>query len=187
MFIFRSLIMRKKKKKVVEEEIKPEEVESGERLSGEPDSNLAAVGAGAIAGAATGAAVGGAIGGPVGAAIGAAAGAVTGGTAGDQIQNILDPKLEEVYWQENYKHRPYYKQGDKYDTYLPAYRFGWEAASRRDYGAKNFEELEPELKNRWETEHPNSGDWNFVRDIVRDAFIRIREKREQFGFKDVTP
>lgn len=179
--------MSKEKKHVPEEEIKPEEVESGERLSGEPEANLPAVGAGAIAGAATGAAVGGAIGGPVGAAIGAAAGAVAGGTAGDQIQNKLDPKLEEVYWQENYMNRPYYRQGDQYETYLPAYRFGWEAANRRDYGDKDFAELEPELKRRWETEHPKSGDWNFVRDIVRDAFVRIREKREQFGFKDVTP
>jgi hypothetical protein len=179
--------MSKEKKHVEKEEIKPEEVEGGERLSGEPDANLAAVGAGGIAGAAAGAAVGGALGGPVGAAIGAAAGAMAGGTAGDQIQNKLDPKLEEVYWQENYMNRPYYNQGDKYETYLPAYRFGWEAASRRDYGAKSFEELEPELKQRWGTEHANSGNWDSVRDIVRDAFVRIREKREQFGFKDVTP
>ena len=179
--------MSKEKKKVAEEEIKPEEVESGERLSGEPDSNLTAVGAGAIAGAATGAAVGGALGGPVGAAIGAAAGSIAGGAAADQIQDELDPKLEEVYWQENYKHRPYYKPGDPYETYLPAYRFGWKAASSRDYGDKDFEALEPELKKRWETEHPKSGDWESVRNIVRDAFIRIREKREKFGFKDVTP
>lgn len=179
--------MSKKKKNTAEDKIKPEEVESGERLSGEPDANLTAVGAGAIAGAATGAAFGGALGGPVGAAIGAAAGSVAGGAAADQIQDELDPKLEEVYWQENFKHRPYYKAGHKYETYLPAYRFGWEAASRRNYGDRDFTELEPELKMRWETEHPDSGEWGYVRDIVRDAFVRIREKREQFGFKNVTP
>ncbi len=176
-----------KDKKNVTDEIKPEEVESGERLSGEPDSNLAAVGAGGITGAAAGAAIGGVLGGPIGAAIGAAAGAVAGGAAGDKIQNQLDPKLEEIYWQENYIHRPYYKAGDKYEVYLPAYRFGWEAASRRDYGDRDFAELETELASRWGQEHRDSGNWASVRDIVRDAFIRIREKREQFGLKDVTP
>ena len=55
------------------EEIEREEEKSGKRVSGEPDSNLSAVGGGGIAGAAAGAAIGTAVGGPVGGALGAVA------------------------------------------------------------------------------------------------------------------
>jgi hypothetical protein len=160
------------KKKLSEEEALEEKAESGERVSGEPDSNLAAVGGGGIAGAAAGAVIGTAVGGPVGAAIGAAAGAVAGAAAADQIQDELDPKLEEAYWQENFQKQPYYKVGDKYESYLPAYRFGWESASRPEYAERDFEEVEPELRKSWE------GDWDPVRSIVRDSFMRVRLRRK---------
>jgi phage tail tape-measure protein len=160
------------KKKLSEEEVLKEKAESGQRVSGEPDSNLAAVGGGGIAGAAGGAAIGGVIGGPVGAAIGAAAGAVAGAAAADQIQDELDPKLEEAYWQENYRNQPYYKSGAKYESYLPAYRFGWESASRPEYSERDFEEVEPELRKNWE------GDWDAVRAVVRDSFMRVRLRRK---------
>src|SRR5688572_10877291 len=92
------------KKNVLEEEEKSqEEIESGERVSGEPESNLAAVGGGGIAGAAAGATIGTAVGGPIGGALGAAIGGIAGGVAGDQIQDNLDPKLEEVYWEGNFR------------------------------------------------------------------------------------
>jgi uncharacterized protein YcfJ len=171
--------MTKENKKTADSKVIQTEEESGTRTSGEPDSNLAAVGGGGIAGAATGAAVGG--------AIGAAAGAIAGAAAADQIQDELDPKLEEVYWQKNYKNQPYYKPGDKYETYLPAFRFGWESASRREFGNRSFEELEPELQNTWQNLHASHSDWSDVRLIVRDAFYRIRKKREKVGLKNVNP
>lgn len=168
------------RKNIIEEEEKsPEEVESGERVSGEPESNLAAVGGGGIAGAAAGAAIGTAVGGPLGGALGAAIGGVAGGVAADQIQDELDPKLEEVYWEEHYRTRPYYQAGDKYESYLPAYRFGWESAARGEYAGRNFDELEPELENVWKTHYAASGEWRSVRERVRDAFDRIRQRIEQ--------
>src|SRR5687768_308958 len=148
-----------KEKKAAETETLREKTESKERVSGEPDSNLAAVGGGGIAGAAAGAVVGTAIGGPVGAAIGAAAGAVAGAAAADQIQDELDPKLEEVYWQQNFQNQPYYKPGDKYETYLPAYRFGWEWASKRKQGDRDFESLESDMRNDWQAHNAHFGEW----------------------------
>ena len=166
--------MRKveEEKKLFDDEALKEKAESGQRVSGEPDSNLAAVGGGGIAGAAGGAVIGGVIGGPVGAAIGAAAGAIAGASAADQIQDELDPKLEEAYWRENYMHQPYYKSGDKYESYLPAYRFGWESASRPEFANRKFEEVEPELQKNWK------GNWGTDRLIVRDAFMRVGLKRK---------
>jgi hypothetical protein len=160
------------KKNLPDREALEEKAESGGRVSGEPDSNLAAVGGGGIAGAAAGAAIGGIVGGPAGAAIGAAAGAVAGAAAADQLQDELDPKLEEAYWQENYAKQPYYKAGEKYESYLPAYRFGWESASRPEYAERDFEQAEPELRKAWQ------GDWDAVRLIVRDSFMRVRLRRK---------
>ena len=160
------------KEKLTEEEALKEKAEAGERVSGEPDSNLAAVGGGGIAGAAAGAAIGTALGGPVGAAVGAAVGGVAGAAAADQVQDELDPNLEDAYWQENYVKQPYYKQGDKYDKFLPAYRYGWEAASRPEYRERDFEQVEPELRKTWE------GNWDEVRPVVRDSFMRVRLRRK---------
>lgn len=165
-----------RKKKKSEEQIQQEAAESGKRVSGEPDSNLAAVGAGSIVGAAAGIAIGTAVAGPVGAALGAAAGGVVGGATADHVQDELDPKLEEVYWQENYKTRPYYTAGEPYENYLPAYKFGWESAFRDEYRKKSFEDAERSLSKDWEKHHHDLGPWDKVRETVRDSFERIRER-----------
>ena len=162
-------------RKASEEKVLQKETESHQRVSGEPESNLAAVGGGGIAGAAAGAVVGTAVGGPVGGAIGAAVGAVTGAAAADQIQDKLDPKLEEVYWQENYRNQSYYRSGDLYESYLPAYKFGWESAMNREYANRDFQEIEAELKNEWIGKHSDR-DWTSDRQIIHDAFIRIRQR-----------
>jgi hypothetical protein len=173
--------MKKKREdlKKSTEEIEREEEKSGKRVSGEPDSNLSAVGGGGIAGAAAGAAIGTAVGGPIGGALGAVAGAIGGAVTADQIQDELDPKIEEAYWKDNYKSRPYYKHGDDYEVYLPAYRFGWESAIRKQFAERDFEDIEPELRNSWITECDESRDWDSVREICRDGFNRIRERRLQ--------
>jgi len=170
---------RNREKQAKIEERAREDAESGKRVSGEPESDLTSVATGGITGAATGAIIGGVVGGPIGAAIGAAGGAIAGGVAADQIQNELDPKLEELYWQENFKTRPYYTAGDNYDVYLPAYRFGWEAAIRKEFTGKDFNEIEPELARRWQVEHGHEKDWNSVRPIIADAYNRILRRHYQ--------
>jgi hypothetical protein len=168
---------KKRKKSISEEEARRHEAESGKRVSGEPESNLSAIGAGGIGGAAAGAAVGTAVGGPIGGIIGAAAGGIAGATAADQIQDALDPKLEEVYWQENYRRRPYYKTGSAFNDYLPAYKFGWEAANSSKYGDRDFEDIESDLRRDWETQHGKGSDWSAIKQVIRDSFERIRERR----------
>ena len=163
-------------KDLTEEEIEKAE-ESGERVSGEPEQNLAAIGAGGIASAAAGAAIGTAVGGPIGGAIGAAAGAIVGGAAGDAIADNFDPKIEEVYWQENFRNRPYYKQGDKYEDYLPAYRFGWESAIRDEYNDRNFDALESDLRTEWEKQQKPYRNWDDARAMIEEGFVRIRNQR----------
>jgi hypothetical protein len=163
-------------KEITEEEIEKAE-ESGERVSGEPDQNLAAIGAGGIAAAAAGAAIGTAVGGPIGGAVGAAAGAIAGGVAGDAVAAEFDPKIEEVYWKKNFMNRPYYKQGDKFEDCLPCYRFGWESAIHDKYSNQDFESVESDLQEAWEGQQISDRQWDDARPMIREGFVRVKDQR----------
>jgi hypothetical protein len=144
-------------------------------ITGEPGSHPVGTGVGAAGGAATGMAVGGAIGGPVGAAVGGAVGAVAGGAAGHAAGEALDPTVEDAYWRQNYKSRPYYQSSRDYDYYAPGYRYGWETAANTSYKGRNFDEVESDLERGWrETTYSSGRTWRDVRDAARDSWNRVR-------------
>jgi hypothetical protein len=143
-------------------------------ITGEPGSHPVGTGLGAaVTGAAAGVA-GGALGGPVGAVAGAAIGAVAGGYAGKAVEEQIDPTAEEAYWRENYRNRPYVEKGAEYETYGPAYEYGWE--SRRQYRDLRFDEAEPQLQAGWANRNrrTNMG-WEKARHAARDAWDRVDE------------
>ena len=133
---------------------------------------------GALAGAAIGGAVGGPIGAPVGAMIGGIAGAVGGGAAGKAVAENIDPTVENDYWSKNYQSRPYYESGMTYDDYAPAYRSGWE--SRSQYQGRQFDEVEPDLRNNWERNKSSSRlSWDRAKLAARDAWHRVGDTAER--------
>jgi len=143
-------------------------------ITGEPGAHPVGVAGGSAGGAAAGAAVGAAVGGPVGAVVGGAIGAVAGGYAGKGAAEAVNPTVESGYWRENFKTRPYYQTGRDYDYYEPAYRYGWESASRPNYHGRKFEDVEPELSRNWNSYRGTAKtEWNDVRDATRDAFHRV--------------
>lgn len=151
--------------------------ENPDPITGEPGSHPVGVAAGGSGGAVAGAAVGAAVGGPVGAAVGGIVGAVAGGIVGKSAAEALNPTLEEEYWRENYKTRPYFREGVDYSEYAPAYRYGWETAVRDDYHNRTFEEIEPNLQREWEadrTRYPRP--WAEMREAIRDAYNRTRDR-----------
>jgi hypothetical protein len=141
-------------------------------ISGEPGSHPVGTGVGAaLAGAAAGAA-GGALGGPVGTVIGAAAGAVAGGYAGKAVEESFDPTAEDAYWREEYRNRSYVDQGTDYDTYRPAYQYGWE--TRNQYAGRRFEDVETDLERDWATRRGQSSlNWDRAKLAVHDAWNRV--------------
>lgn len=144
-------------------------------LTGEPGSHPIGTGVGAAGGAATGAAVGGAVGGPVGAAIGGVAGAVAGGAAGHSVAESLDPTVEDAYWRGTYTTRPYYRTGSSYEEYEPAYRYGWESATRPEYRGREFDDVQSDLERGWEKAKGKTREgWRDVKDATRDAWNRVR-------------
>jgi hypothetical protein len=160
-----------------------EELEMGKRtkeprdtnpdpLTGEPGSHPVGAGVGAaVTGAAAGAA-GGALGGPVGAVAGAVIGGVAGGYAGKAVEESLDPTIEDAYWRENYRTRPYAESGREYDYYRPAYQYGWESYGQ--YRGRAFEEVEPELSRGWSDRSQSSSlTWEKAKQAVRDSWERL--------------
>ena len=141
-------------------------------ITGEPGAHPIGVGVGAaITGAAAGAA-GGAVGGPVGAVAGAAIGAVAGGYVGKAVEEQIDPTAEDAYWRENYRTRPYFEPGAEYDTYRPAYQYGWE--SRTQFRDRRFDEVEPELQKAWGSRKGRSTlEWEKAKQAARDAWEHV--------------
>jgi uncharacterized protein YcfJ len=147
-------------------------------LTGEPGSHPVGTGIGAGGGAVAGAAVGAAVGGPVGAVVGGAVGAVAGGAAGHAAGEALDPTVESYYWRENFQKRPYYRSGREYSEYEPAYRYGWESATRSDYRGRKWDEVEKDLERGWEKAKGETKEtWYDVKDATRDAWNRVRGDR----------
>ena len=145
--------------------------ENRDPITGAPGAHPIGVGAGAAAGGATGAVIGAAAG-PVGAVVGAAVGAVAGGLAGKGVAEAIDPTREDAYWRENYRSRPYYDAEAPYDTYQPAYRYGWE--SRSKYPDRKFEDVESDLERGWERAKGKSQlEWNRAKNATRDAWHRL--------------
>jgi hypothetical protein len=140
-------------------------------ISGTPGAHPLGVGAGAAGGGVAGAAVGSVVGGPVGAVVGGAIGAVAGGLAGKGAAEAVNPTAEDAYWRGAFKTRPYIA-GEPYDTYQPAYRYGWE--SQRRYSGRSFDAMEPELAGNWEkTPHAKNLSWEKAKHATRDAWHRV--------------
>lgn len=145
-------------------------------ITGAPGAHPVGTGTGAAGGGMAGAAMGGVVAGPVGAVIGAAVGAVAGGLAGKGVAEKINPTLEDTYWRDNYASRPYAQADAAYDSYQPAYRYGWE--SRERYAGKKFDEVENDLGNGWDKARGASHlAWNDAKQATRDAWDRVDGKR----------
>ena len=145
-------------------------------ITGEPGAHPVGVAGGATGGALAGAAIG-AIGGPVGSAIGGAIGAVAGGLAGKGAAEAVNPTEEDSYWREQHKSRPYFQSGRNYDDYSPAYRYGWESASRAEYQGRRFDDVESDLSRGWDKARGTTrNEWNDMKHATRDAFERVQNR-----------
>lgn len=141
-------------------------------ITGTPGAHPVGTGVGAAAGGmAAGAAVG-TVAGPVGTIVGAAVGAVIGGLAGKAVGEVLDPTVEDAYWQSSYAKEPYYETGMTYEDYAPAYRTGYEG--RAKYGDRNFNEVEGDLEASYNNAKGKSRlGWEKAKGASRAAWDRI--------------
>jgi hypothetical protein len=127
---------------------------------------------GSAAAALAGATAAGAAAGPVGALVGAVAGGIVGAYAGKEVAENANPTVDDLYWEENYRRRPYVEEGIAYDEYRPAYQYGWEARVR--HADETFDNVEPDLERGWPQARAGCNlDWQKARPAVRDAWDRV--------------
>jgi hypothetical protein len=62
--------------------------------------------------------------------------------------------------------------GGTYDTYAPAYRYGYDAASDPRYRGKSFTEVESDLRSDYARRYPNST-WEKIKDSVRYGWDKV--------------
>jgi hypothetical protein len=132
----------------------------------------------AIAGAAAGMAVG-AVAGPLAAAVGVAVGAVAGGYAGKGIGEMIDPTIEDDWLRENFKSRPYVEEGDDYEDFCPAYRYG--ALAEAKYGDAGIDLMDQQLQSDWLESKEGAMPWSKAKGAVKDAYdrtVQIRRARD---------
>lgn len=156
-----------------------EHVHSKDPITKAPDFHPVGTGLGAAAGGvAVGAAVG-TVAGPVGTLVGAAAGAVVGGLAGKAAAHRIDSDLEDAYWEENYRSRPYVNANASYDDYRPAYLFG--VHSYNNYPGRPFDEVDSELGQHWEKTGRGKStlSWDHARHAARDSWQRLSDGIER--------
>ena len=63
------------------------------------------------------------------------------------------------------------QRGSSYDEFRPAYRGGYELRGDDRYADREWDEIEPELRDRWQREHPESA-WERVKAAVRRGWER---------------
>jgi hypothetical protein len=85
---------------------------------------------------------------------------------------------EDTYWRGNYQDRPYVGTNRNYDSWRPAYRYGWESANR--YRGKNWSDVETDLRSGWDR-YEHRGDarttWEQGKAAVRDGWDRMMGRK----------
>lgn len=71
--------------------------------------------------------------------------------------------------------RRYGTSGATYDTYLPAYRYGYEVASDPRYRGKSWDQIESDLRSDYGRRYPNST-WERMKDAVRYGWDKVTGK-----------
>jgi hypothetical protein len=148
-------------------------------ITDEPGSHPIETGIGAAAGGAVTGMAGGAIGGPVSAVLGAAVGAVAGGYVGKSIGEVIDPTTDDNWLRDNFDSRPYVVEGDRFEDFEPAYRYG--AAAESVYGDAGFDSMHGDLEREWETNYASEMPWGRARQAVKDGYERTVQIRKHEG------
>ncbi|MFP4343092.1 MAG: YsnF/AvaK domain-containing protein [Anaerolineales bacterium] len=69
----------------------------------------------------------------------------------------------------------YLSRGYTYAETRPAYRFGYDLANEPDYADRDWKEVEPQARRRWEEEEDYEGPWEDFKEAVRHAWNEITD------------
>jgi len=95
----------------------------------------------------------------------------TPGTAGQSSASFDDSDFRSDF------QRQYAASGATYDTYQPAYRYGYDMASDARYQGRSFDQVESDLRTDYGRRYPNSA-WERMKDAVRYGWNRVTGKAQ---------
>jgi hypothetical protein len=145
-------------------------------ITDEPGAHPIETGLGAATAGVAGGLLAGAMAGPMAAAVGVAVGAVAGGFAGKSIGEIVDPTAADSWLEDNFRSRPYVKDGDDYQDFRAAYRYGGLAESK--FGDAGLDLTDEKLQSEWANQG-NEMPWVRACDAVKDGYDRSVELRKE--------
>lgn len=87
----------------------------------------------------------------------------------DDIGNDYDEVRFRRHYDEAYAATDY-----DYESYVPAYRFGYLLADDMRYQDRPWDEIEPVVRERWERDHPGDRPWQEVKDAIRHAWEKAQ-------------
>jgi hypothetical protein len=89
----------------------------------------------------------------------------------------ITPDTDDHYrshWDDNYA-----SQGDSYDDYAPAYRYGNEMRRSEKYRNRQWYDVETDLKTDWEARNPGASTWDKMKAAVRHGWERIKPDMDE--------
>ncbi len=158
-------------------DLPPRGARNADPITDAPGSHPIETGIGAAAVGAAGLLAAAAVTGPVGAGIAAAVAAVGGGLAGKSVGEYIDPTTDDNWLRDNYKTRPYVRQGDTFETHVPAYRYGAEAEAA--CCNEPYDTVAERLESGWVPADRGDLAWDRAHGAVRDAYERCAIIRKQ--------
>ena len=142
-----------------------------------PDAgDLVGEAAGGISGVLAGAAIG-SLGGPIGTVIGGIAGAVGGWWTGRAVSEAVEgvTEADDTYYRTHYETDTNRLADRKYDDVRPAYLLGHVASRNPDYSAREWNDVETDLRRGWNDDLKGKhGDWQQVSRYAREGYTRGR-------------
>ena len=93
------------------------------------------------------------------------------GTAGSGTQG---GRFDDSDFRTDFQSR-YGRSGGSYETYQPAYQYGYEMASDPRYQGRSFEQVESDLQKDYARRYPNSI-WERMKDAIRYGWDKVTGK-----------
>jgi uncharacterized protein (TIGR02271 family) len=97
----------------------------------------------------------------------------------EQTPGTTGEKFDDSDFRADYQKR-YAASGASYDTYLPAYRYGYEMASDPRYTGRSFNEVESDLRSDYARRYPQ-GAWEKMKDAVSYGWNKVTGKARAAG------
>jgi uncharacterized protein (TIGR02271 family) len=99
----------------------------------------------------------------------------TGTTASGTGTTTTGAAYDDTDFRNDFQTRYSSTPGASYETYSPAYRYGYEAASDPRYKGKDFSEIESDLRSDYGRRYPNST-WEKMKDSIRYGWDKVTGK-----------